>query len=553
MSIVRKSYLLLSVAALLSPLVYGATVSGTVKSPDGNPIEGAFVEAKNSKTQITSMGVSDKQGHYRVEKMPAGEYEIRIRAVGYRIDPKSGVNLTAAQNASIDFQLQKGTVRWNDLSIYQAGKLWPDPNGSKAELFSRCFICHGFQTRMASVTRDADGWTDRVQFMRDAMHFNFGNGFTDQQASGVASYLTSLFGPDSVLPKSPADVPEYKNTIRPNDDFAENIQFVEYDMPGPSRMPFSAAPAKDGKVWIPDFGVANKITELDPVTGEMKDFPVPNVGTAAVHSAVPAPDGSVWVAEQGSDKIGRWDPTTQKITEYQDAYLPGKEGLAAFGEKHTVRIDAHGNVWATGSPLTMFDIETHKFMRWDDIPHLYGMVIDQQGTVWFTKHDTSQIGKVDPKTMKVTLFTPPNHNVPLYGVRPNQDGSIRTYPRRIAMDPSGIIWVGEFNAGYLEKFDPKTETFTEYKLPGPEPTPYGLAVDADQNVWYSSYNQDVLGCFNPKTGKTTEYSFPHSENTIRELFLDSQGRMWYGTPANNKVGYFYLTSDTTGNGGKGGQ
>ena len=66
---------------------------------------------------------------------------------------------------------------------------------------------------------------------------------------------------------------------------SESQMYVEDDMPGPSRMPFSAAPAKDGSVWIPNFGIGNKITRLDPKTGEMQDFPVPNVGTAAVHSA----------------------------------------------------------------------------------------------------------------------------------------------------------------------------------------------------------------------------------------------------------------------------
>ena len=28
---------------------------------------------------------------------------------------------------------------------------------------------------------------------------------------------------------------------------------------------------------------------------------------------------------------------------------------------------------------------------------------------------------------------------------------------------------------------------------------------------------------------------------MREFYLDDQGRMWFGTPANNKVGYFYIT------------
>ncbi len=57
-------------------------------------------------------------------------------------------------------------------------------------------------------------------------------------------------------------------------------------------MPWSAHPTKDGSFWVPYYGRANKIARLDPTTAEIKEFPVPNVGTAAIHSAVPAPDGS---------------------------------------------------------------------------------------------------------------------------------------------------------------------------------------------------------------------------------------------------------------------
>jgi len=54
---------------------------------------------------------------------------------------------------------------------------------------------------------------------------------------------------------------------------------------------------------------------------------------------------------------------------------------------------------------------------------------------------------------------------------------------------------------------------------------------------------DVIGRLDPASGKVLEYPFPQSENTMREFFPDSQGRMWFATPANNKVGYFYLTGD----------
>ncbi|HYR44260.1 MAG TPA: hypothetical protein VER98_14620, partial [Terriglobia bacterium] len=113
---------------------------------------------------------------------------------------------------------------------------------------------------------------------------------------------------------------------------------------------------------------------------------------------------------------------------------------------------------------------------------------------------------------------------------------------RIELDSSGIVWFGEFQNGKIGRFDPKTEAFKEYDLPGGKDVfPYGVGIDADNNVWYSSYYMDVLGRLDPKTGKITEYPFPHSENTIRELFRDAEGRMWYGSPSNNRVGYFYLS------------
>jgi streptogramin lyase len=51
---------------------------------------------------------------------------------------------------------------------------------------------------------------------------------------------------------------------------------------------------------------------------------------------------------------------------------------------------------------------------------------------------------------------------------------------------------------------------------------------------------DVIGRLDPKTGEVVEFPFPHAENTLREFTLDAKGRFWYGSPANDRVGYFYL-------------
>jgi len=528
---------ILGLIVFLNPLCHGATITGTVKGADGAPFQGAFVEAQNSKTRITTIVLSDSAGHYRVPDLAAGDYRVQIRATGFRADPRGGVALTADQNVSFDFALQKGIVRWNEISRYQATQLFPPARGRDL-IFSQCNICHQFQSRMASVHRDLDGWRDRVAYMREAMHFSIflNKHFSDQDAEDVATYLTSLFGPDSVLPKSAADAPGYEKTVRPFSSEAMNIVYVEYDMPGPSRMPFSAAPDKNGYLWIPDFGVANKITRLDPKTGEMTDFPIPHIGTGSVHSSVPAADGSVWLAEQGPNKLGRWDPATQKITEYPDSFLPGLEGVEEGGSKHTVRFDPSGKVWASGDPLTMFDPETGKFTHFDEATPTYDVKPDTNGDVWFTSPRNNKIGKVDGKTMKLTQWKSPTPE---------------SFPRRMEIGPDGMIYSGEFGAGKMLQFNPKAQTFKEFILPGPDPSPYAMGFDADGYLWYDSHSMDEIARFDPKTGKVIEYPFPHAELAMREFFRDSQGRMWYGTPPNNKVGYFYLAGKSAAIGSSG--
>ena len=106
--------------------------------------------------------------------------------------------------------------------------------------------------------------------------------------------------------------------------------------------------------------------------------------------------------------------------------------------------------------------------------------------------------------------------------------------------PDGTIWVAEFNAGKMARFDVSTQKFQEYTLPGPDPSPYSIGFDTEGYLWYNSHKMDVLARFDTKTGKVIEYPLPHSEIAMREFFRDSQGRMWYGTNPNNKVGYFYL-------------
>ncbi len=520
MRFVSKLAAFLSFGILISSPNFAATVTGTVKGLDGAPFEGAFVLAVNAKTKISVSALSDKQGRYRVDNLPAGEYQVRIRAVGYTADPRSAIGLSADQNASFDFALKPGTVRWSDLNLYQGKQLMPAGRG-KEILSSNCFICHGFQTRMAAVRRDEDGWRDRINYMRDSMAFQLSDRIDDEKANQLIAYLNSVFGTDSTLPRSPAELPAYKDTVRPFSDDAMNIVYVEYDVSGSKGLPWSASPDKDGNFWIPYYGRGNEVARLDPKTGELKRFPLPFDETAGVHSVVRGPDGMVYFTEFALDRLAKLDPQTGKIAEFQEhVEVPGERA-----DKHTVRVDAKGNLWASGSPLSKYDQETGKYTQFMEVPSSYGITFDKQGNVWFCvlKKD-GKIGRIDAKTEKVTQWSPPTQGT----------------PQRLAIDADGIVWFTERTGNKLGRFDPKTETFKEYPLPGPSASPYPIIVGKDNGIWYGSTDQDLIGRLDPATGKVVEYPFPHSEAMMREFFLDAQGRIWFATPTNNRVGYFYL-------------
>jgi hypothetical protein len=119
----------ISLMVFLGSVCHGATITGTVKGPDGAHFKGAFVQARNTNTKISVYVLSDKDGLYRAQDLPAGEYEVQIKAVGYTSRPRTRLSLTADQNASLDFALENGMVRWADLSYYQGIQLFPDSKG----------------------------------------------------------------------------------------------------------------------------------------------------------------------------------------------------------------------------------------------------------------------------------------------------------------------------------------------------------------------------------------------------------------------------------------
>ena len=92
--------------------------------------------------------------------------------------------------------------------------------------------------------RDEDGWRSRVDLMRTAFARDLRD-FTDEDENKVVSYLTKLWGPDSVLPKSPADLPRYEEIKPQFSDEAMKIVYVSYALPQKGRFHGTAQIEKD--------------------------------------------------------------------------------------------------------------------------------------------------------------------------------------------------------------------------------------------------------------------------------------------------------------------
>ena len=526
MRLINRSWAALTLTVALASTAFGATITGNVQGPDGQPLMGAFVVAENAQNKMTVSVLSDAQGRYHIGNLPAATYTVQISAIGYKSDPRIDVRLTDDKMASFDFTLQKAMVRWSDLSTYQGRQLLPKTKNHDLSyqdpFFTTCFqSCHSFQKRMATAAWDEDGWRQRVKYMRDVMME--GRRMSDDTLENFVTYLTTAFGPNSPKPQSPEDMPQYKSLVRPFSPKAMNIAYVEYDFGADNGMgPWSAVEDKDGMFWIPYYGRGNAVVRLNPKTAELTQFPLPlpKMASTGIHSAIPAPDGTIWFTELGAGRIGHLNPFTKEITEYQNPPLPDGKRTTA----HTIRVDESGRVWASGGPaISMFDRKYERFTHFD-LGGTYGNVVGQNGDQWFTSFvQDGPIARVTKDGM-LSRFYPPTQGK----------------PQRLQVDSDGIVWFTERRGGKIGRLDPTTGTFKEFPLPGPEPSPYAIGIDRDHMIWYSAHEQDTLGRLDPKTGEVIEYPFPHAEISMREFFVDSQGRMWYASSDNNKVGYFYF-------------
>jgi streptogramin lyase len=254
---------------------------------------------------------------------------------------------------------------------------------------------------------------------------------------------------------------------------------------------------RDGVVWIPGRIGKRKdkdgihLIAFDPRTEKFELFPIDPEGKIKdrLQSHTPVMDyqGNVWVSMISGDRFYKWDRASRKIEMYETSTRPS----SPYG----IDIDSQGNIWMAlfrgDVRVGKYDPKTDRFTEYKALTQPGRMrraSVDMQDRVWYGIHDRGVLGVVDPGSGKVTEY-----KVPLTLSRPYDPQA----------DYEGNIWFGDNGQGGATiKFDPRTREFSYYPTPQITDQPK-IEITRNGAVWYCprSSSEPGVGVLYPDVSK----------------------------------------------------
>src|ERR1700687_1143977 len=343
-------------AGLAAEIPSTSALTGKVTSQAEGAMEGVLVGAKKVGSPIATWVVSNAQGQYAFprQRLQPGKYAISVRAAGYEL-PNTSIEVTA-RPAELDLQLNKVTSPSKLAMQLSNGELLRSVPGSHEQKrgLGGCVNCHTLQ-RVLFSHFNADEMTQVVQRM--TMHTNNSSPThpwmrpipesharppVPAQATPFATYLSSIN-------LSAADTFEFplKTLPRPKGK-ATQVIYTTYDLPRPDVSPHDEVFDAQGNVWYSDFN-SQFLGELDPATGKVVEYPVPQnrlgqVAQGGLQIDVDK-EGRIYYGNMSQMQIVRLDPQTEKMETFK---APMAE--SQMGDAHLTMIDpafqhVDGKLW----------------------------------------------------------------------------------------------------------------------------------------------------------------------------------------------------------------
>lgn len=281
--------------------------------------------------------------------------------------------------------------------------------------------------------------------------------------------------------------------------------------------PHDVAPAADGGVWYTGQGNGT-LGHLDPRTGAVREVRL-GAGSSP-HGVIVDRNGAAWVTDSGLNAIVRVDPgANDKVTIYP---LPAGTPNVNL---NTAAFDVRGVLWWTGQngwygSLNVFE-DGQIAMRVHAAPRgrgPYGITVTPNNVVYFASLAGSYVGRVARETGEAAVLEPPTKG----------QGA-----RRVWSDSKGMVWVSEYNAGKVARYDPAANSWREWKLPGPSPLAYSVYVDDQDKIWLTDFAASAVVRFDPVTEQFDSYPYAPGGN-IRQQH-GRPGEVWGALSAHDRL------------------
>jgi streptogramin lyase len=157
----------------------------------------------------------------------------------------------------------------------------------------------------------------------------------------------------------------------------------------------------------------------------------------------------------------------------------------------------------------------------------YDLVYDR-GFIWFTLRGLRALGKIDVATREIEVFT-------LL--------TVGAAPTGIDADNVGRLWIAQ-NNGRISRFDPATETFTEFILPDTltqAPRIEEIVYQNERNIWFTMPDAQRVVTYN----SVSDQFFPYpTEFVPMGLSIDPGGGVWITASGSSSVGRFTISTNS---------
>ena len=499
-------------------------LGGRVTSAEEGAMEGVLVTARKTGATMATSVVSDASGRYAFPRtrLEPGTYAITMRAAGYDLAAPRSATIDAVRPVTVDLALQKTKNLSAQLTNAEWLASFPGTDAQKADIRG-CAHCHTLELVTKS-RHDVNEFMAVVERMSGYPPLAFplmpqrtpaprvGGGEIPRERQlqiwrRQAEYLVTLnhsAGPELGY--------ALKTEPRPKGAATRAIYTV-YDLPQRTRQPHDVIVDSQGMVWYASFG-EQILGRMDPRTGKVTEYQIPVLKPDAPKGILGMRfdrDENPWLAMQFQGGIARFDRKTETFKTW--SLPPELNGPhVQVNQVSPERSHIDGKVWLqdAGTYTVMrLDIASGKFEMFEPYkiprPNVYDVIPDSRNNGYFLTMGAEEVGRIDAVTGAIDIFKTPTKG---------------SGPRRGMMDGQDRLWFGENRSDKIGMFDTKTRAFQEW-APTPGAWPYDVTLDRNGEAWSGGEYNDRILRLNPKTGAFIEYLMPGHTN-VRRVWVDNK-------------------------------